>query len=50
VANPLSQFPELCGSTTNNKDDVVKEVWWMLTGERDEKCVPFSASSVISLA
>ncbi|GEM10022.1 hypothetical protein Rt10032_c09g4039 [Rhodotorula toruloides] len=32
-----SQFSELFGSTTNNKDDVVKDVWWMLTGGRDEK-------------
>ncbi|GAA6051500.1 hypothetical protein NBRC10513_000428 [Rhodotorula toruloides] len=30
-------FAELFGSTTSNKDDVVKDVWWKLTGERDDK-------------
>ncbi|BGP62804.1 hypothetical protein NBRC10512v2_004136 [Rhodotorula toruloides] len=30
-------FAELFGSATDNKDDVVKDVWWMLTGERDDK-------------
>ncbi|GJN90946.1 hypothetical protein Rhopal_003960-T1 [Rhodotorula paludigena] len=30
-------FAEIFGSTTDNKDDVVKECWWELTGGREEK-------------
>ncbi|GAA6039500.1 hypothetical protein JCM8097_009583 [Rhodosporidiobolus ruineniae] len=29
-------FPALFGSSTDNKNDVVKEVWWQLTGNRNE--------------
>ncbi|BGP48701.1 hypothetical protein JCM10450v2_004577 [Rhodotorula kratochvilovae] len=30
-------FELLFGETTDNKDDVVKECWWQLTGEREDK-------------
>ncbi|GAA6005980.1 uncharacterized protein JCM10292_005634 [Rhodotorula paludigena] len=30
-------FADIFGSTTDNKDDVVKACWWELTGGREEK-------------
>ncbi|GAA5820734.1 hypothetical protein JCM11251_003133 [Rhodosporidiobolus azoricus] len=30
-------FPELFGQETDDKNDVVMDIWWTLTGERDEK-------------
>ncbi|TKA58118.1 hypothetical protein B0A53_00520 [Rhodotorula sp. CCFEE 5036] len=35
----FDSFPELYGARTDNKNDVVKEVWWRLTGRRNEQCV-----------
>lgn len=37
------QFPSLFGNTTDDKKDVVQDVWWFLTGARNETCV-FRAS------
>ncbi|BGP55887.1 hypothetical protein JCM8202v2_003494 [Rhodotorula sphaerocarpa] len=30
------QFPSLFGNTTDDKKDVVQDVWWFLTGARNE--------------
>lgn len=33
----VTQFELLYGSTTDDKNDVVKEVSWVLTGDREDK-------------